>query len=129
MKCKQCSRPVLHPKVSLFLGNTNFYRRFVYKFVGIAIPLYELTQKDVKCEWSSQCEDAFNKFKDLIASEPIVRPPNWECIFHVYVDASGVVMGEILAQPNSRLPCLFFQCLAKLKKAIPQLSVRLLVWS
>lgn len=39
-------------EVSSFLGYTNFYKRFVDKYVEIAIPLYEPTQKDRKYEWS-----------------------------------------------------------------------------
>lgn len=50
-----------------------------------------------------QCEEALNKLKALIASEPIMRPLNWECIFHVHVDTSGLVMGAILAQHEGRV--------------------------
>ena len=66
-------------------------------FAAMAIPLYELTQKDVKFTWSRECQLAFDQLKTIIASEPILRQPNWETIFHVHVDASGIALGSILA--------------------------------
>lgn len=59
-------------EVSSFLGFANFYRRFVDQFTAIAIPLYELTQKDVKFQWSMECEAAFVELKKVIANEPIL---------------------------------------------------------
>ena len=47
-------------EVSSFLGYANFYRCFVEQFAAIAIPLYELTQKDVKFNWSMECQQAFD---------------------------------------------------------------------
>ena len=95
--------PTSATKVSSFMGYVNFYRRFVEHFAAIAIPLYELTQKDVKFHWSDQCQQAFEQLKTIIASEPILRQPNWDVIFHVHVDASGVALGSILAQPDDKL--------------------------
>ena len=95
--------PISVTEVSSFLGYANFYRRFVEQFAAIAIPLYELTQKDVKFTWSVECQKAFDQLKAIIASEPILRQPNWETIFHVHVDASGIALGSILAQPDGKM--------------------------
>ena len=95
--------PTTATKVSSFMGYVNFYQRFVENLAAIAIPLYELTQKDVKFHWSDQCHQAFEQLKIAIASEPILRQPNWEVIFHVHVDASGIALGSILAQPDGKL--------------------------
>lgn len=89
--------PTSVTKVNSFLGFANFYRQFVEQFAAIAIPLDELTQKDVKCE------AAFVELKKIIASEPILRQQNREIIFHVHVDASGLALGSILAQPKDKL--------------------------
>ena len=95
--------PATATEVSSFMGYVNFYRRFVENLAAIAIPLYELTQKEVKFHWSDQCQQAFEQLKLAIASEPILRQPNWEVIFHVHVDASGIALGSILAQPDGKL--------------------------
>ena len=73
------------------------------QFAALAIPLYELTQKDVKFNWTEQCEEAFTSLKKIIAKEPILRQPDWEKVFHVHVDASGIALGSILAQPEGKL--------------------------
>ena len=93
MKAKE---PTSTTKVSSFMGYVNFYRRFIERFAAIAIPLYELIQKDVKFHWSDQCQQAFEQLKTITANEPILRQPNWDVIFHVHVDASGVALGSIL---------------------------------
>ena len=51
--------PDLAQAVSSFLGYANFYRRFIHHFAAIAIPLYELTQKDAKFVWTKECEATF----------------------------------------------------------------------
>ena len=95
--------PTFVTEVSSFLGYANFYRRFVEHFAAIAIPLYELTQKDVPFTWTAECQKAFEQLKATIASEPILRQPNWDTIFHVHVDASGIALGSILAQPDGKM--------------------------
>ncbi|KAK9094549.1 hypothetical protein Scep_026018 [Stephania cephalantha] len=45
--------------IQSFLGLTGYYRRFVQDFSMIAAPLTRLTKKDVRFEWSHECEDAF----------------------------------------------------------------------
>ena len=95
--------PTSVTEVSSFLGYANFYRHFVEHFAAIAIPLYELTQKDVPFTWTTECQKAFEQLKPTIASEPILRQPNWDTIFHVHVDASSIALGSILAQPDGKM--------------------------
>ena len=48
-----------------FVGLASYYRRFVPGFAKIAAPLHALTKKDVPFEWTSECETAFCKLKEL----------------------------------------------------------------
>ena len=57
----------------------------------------------MKFNWSEHCQQAFNQLKAIIASEPILKQPNWETIFHVHVNASGIALGSILAQPDGKM--------------------------
>ena len=50
-------------------------------------------------EWTPEREKAFEKLKKTLASAPCLMPPNWEILFHIYVDASAVAMGTALCQP------------------------------
>ncbi|MCO5605881.1 hypothetical protein L7F22_060066 [Adiantum nelumboides] len=103
VKCIQLARPPKNvSKLSSFFGYINFYRRFIHMFATKAIVLYILTKKNVKFIWTSECQESFQALKDAISNKPILRQPNWDVIFHVHVDASGVAMGAILAQPKGK---------------------------
>ncbi|KAI0992153.1 hypothetical protein K3495_g16033, partial [Podosphaera aphanis] len=56
--------------VRSFLGFANFYRCFVDKFSDIATPLINLTKKGTIWNWGPDQENAFQKLKDVFASEP-----------------------------------------------------------
>ena len=44
------------------------------------------------------CENAFIKLKSFIKSPPVLRPPNWDNLFILQVDASDFGVGAILSQ-------------------------------
>ena len=48
----------------------------------------DLLKKDAKWVWSEQCEKAFQNLKNAIASEPILKLPDFELPFEVHTDAS-----------------------------------------
>ena len=52
-------------EVRSFLGLAGYYRRFVQGFSMIASPMTRLLQKDVKFEWTDECQQSFNRLKDL----------------------------------------------------------------
>ncbi|MCO5607015.1 hypothetical protein L7F22_061206 [Adiantum nelumboides] len=87
-------------EVSSFLGYVNFYRRFVAKLAELASPMYALTKKEAVFTWDTKCQEGFENIKEIISRKPILKQPKWNMIFHVHVDASGVALGEILAQPE-----------------------------
>ena len=90
-------------EVSSFLGFINFYRRFIDKLAELASPLYALTKKDVEFSWDQQAQTGFEAIKKIIATKPILRQPKWDLVFHVHVDASGMALGAILAQPEGEI--------------------------
>jgi hypothetical protein len=51
-------------------------------------------------QWTPKCDKAFNILKTNLSTTPILIFPNWENEFHVHVDASGIALGAILAQPG-----------------------------
>ena len=44
--------------VRSFLGAANYYKRFIKNFAPIALPLWELTKKNVPFVWSDSCQNA-----------------------------------------------------------------------
>ncbi|KAJ9545394.1 hypothetical protein OSB04_025101 [Centaurea solstitialis] len=95
---KDWESPKSPSEVRSFLGLAGYYRRFIERFSAIATPLTALTKKDVKFEWTSTCEYAFNNLKGKLTSAPILTLPNGTDGFVVYCDASKLGLGCVLMQ-------------------------------
>ena len=55
-----------------------------------------LLKKDTKWVWSERCDEAFQNLKETIASEPILKLPDFELPFEVHIDASNKTIGGVL---------------------------------
>lgn len=55
-------------------------------------------KKDVKWDWTGKCGAAFLTVKDAIASEPILKLPDFELLLEVHTDASDKAFGCVLVQ-------------------------------
>ncbi|XP_066981054.1 uncharacterized protein [Macrobrachium rosenbergii] len=85
--------PKTRKNVMQFLGLAGYYRRFVSNFSDIAQPLTNLLKKDVAFSWNDSCQDAFNKLKSILVSDPVLKSPDFSQPFKLAVDASDV--GEL----------------------------------
>ena len=87
--------------VRIFLGHVSYYRRFIYKFAVICIPLTKLLKKPLPDSpdpiWTKECTIAFETLKQRLVSAPILVTPCWTKQFEVYVDASNVAIGSVLS--------------------------------
>jgi hypothetical protein len=75
-----------------------YYRRFIPDFSKISKPITELLKNNVKFNWSTECNKAFEKLKKLLTIAPMLAQPNIEKSFDVYCDASGTGIGCVLMQ-------------------------------
>ncbi|KAG1927215.1 hypothetical protein F2P79_024404 [Pimephales promelas] len=95
-----------------FLGFANFYRRFIRNFSQVAAPLTALTSSKTRFVWSGNAQDAFDRFKRLFTSAPILITPDPKRQFIVEVDASEIGVGAVLSQRSSQddkvHPCAFY---------------------
>ena len=90
-------------EVKGFLGHTGYYRRFIFQYAIIAMPLIELLKKgDEAPVWTSACTYTFNTLKRKLVSTPILVPPNWNKEFHIFVDASNIAIGSVLNQKDEK---------------------------
>ncbi|KAG8474681.1 hypothetical protein CXB51_031149 [Gossypium anomalum] len=58
-------------EVRSFLGLAGYYRRFVNGFSIIAAPITKLLRKDVKFEWTEECQRSFEELKKLLTEAPV----------------------------------------------------------
>ena len=82
------------------MGLFNFYRRFVQGFSQIAAPLNALLRKDVKFEWSTRCDKAFQQLKNNLVQAALLAYPDMSQRFHLTTDASQDGLGYILGQKH-----------------------------
>ena len=50
--------------------------------------------------FDKSCEIAFAKLKELLTSNPVLRPPDFHRDFFLYTDSSGFACGAILGQKS-----------------------------
>ena len=55
----------------------------------------DLLKKEREWEWDVECQATFQKLKDVITSEPVLRLPDLEFPIEVYTDASDRALGGV----------------------------------
>ena len=88
--------------VQSFLRFANFYWRFIKGFSQLASPLTALTQKDIKFDWSSAAEQAFQALKAAFTSALILVMFDLNKPSTVESDSSDCITGEVLSQSDSQ---------------------------
>lgn len=75
-----------------YLGMINFYRKHIKNHSLIAHPLFELIKKDVKFNWTPECQVAFDTFKKILTEPPVLAlfDPQLEVILECDGSKNGV---------------------------------------
>ena len=81
-----------------FVGYCSYYRRYIKGFSMIAAPLHRLTEAGVKYEWTIECQEAFDKLRDVLCGEEVMAYPKDEGLFVLDTDASNTSIGGVLSQ-------------------------------
>lgn len=81
-----------------FLGLCSYYRRFVRGFANIAAPLHRLTENGRAFVWTSECDVAFQRLKQVLSQAPVLAYPISAGAFVLDTDASNTGIGAVLSQ-------------------------------
>jgi hypothetical protein len=70
----------------------------VKDFSTIAAPLHELTKKGATFTCAAAQHDAFSALKEKLTHAPLLQLPDFNKIFELECDASGIGLGGVLLQ-------------------------------
>jgi hypothetical protein len=92
--------PTTKKQVRSLVGLISFYRRYVPNFASVVAPLVALTKKDqpTKVRWSEECQNSFDRVKQILSSGPVVKLPDFSKPFTLRSDASSTGIGAVLMQ-------------------------------
>ena len=92
--------PTNATEVRSLLGMSNYCSRFVKGYATITQPLRELTQKDTPWQWTTRHYHALAQLKEALSKAPVTAYFDPDRETSIYVDASPVGLGAILAQTD-----------------------------
>ena len=90
--------PTTVKEVRSFLGLTGYYRQLIPNYADLTFPISELTKKHQPFVWSPECNEAFEKLKELLSQEPVLAHPNPSKPYVLHTDASNLAIGAVLSQ-------------------------------
>ena len=103
---KNWTTPMTVTDARSFLGFTNHYSRFIKGYAKVASPLNSLVsgdnanKKKAIVDWTDECQEAFEKLKDLCTTTPILAHANYKKPFQLQTDASDLGLGAVLYQKD-----------------------------
>ena len=87
--------------IQSFPGFANFYRRFIFGYSDITVPLTQLTRKGTIWDFTQECRDAFNLLKKAFTTAPILTHWIPDAPLVVETDASDYALAAILSTRTS----------------------------
>lgn len=81
-----------------FLQICSWYRRFIANFASITKPLKNLTRKNTPWKWGTTEQDAYDKLKICLITDPILKQADESEPSTIKSDASSYAIGAVLVQ-------------------------------
>src|SRR4051812_44385770 len=94
--------PETKKQLQSLLGKINFLRKFISNLSGktkIFSPLVKLKNQD-QFKWEQEHQQEFDQIKAYLTKPPILLPPNRTKSMKLYIAASGLTIGSMLAQED-----------------------------
>jgi hypothetical protein len=74
-----------------------YYRYFIKDYSKITEPLLLLTHNTTPWQWNDEQQQAFEKLRELMCQQPVLKQPDFTKPFAVFTDASAYGVGAILS--------------------------------
>ena len=95
---KKMPAPTTPKEIKQFLGLVGYYRKFIPRFADIARPMTNLMRQDTPFEWTIQCQASFEMLKDALITSPILKYPDPNKSYTLFMDASKHAWVCVLTQ-------------------------------
>ena len=73
-----------------------FCDHFIPNVSVLVAPLHQLTTRNFAFRWTEQCQQAFEKVKEILMRYPVLHPPSSNSMFVLETDASDLGTGHCL---------------------------------
>jgi RNase H-like domain found in reverse transcriptase len=87
--------------IQSFLGFANFYRRYIYNYSDIVVPLTHLIWKNIPWNFDESCKLAVLTLKQGFISAPVLTHYKPSCPLVIETDAFDYALAAILSQVES----------------------------
>jgi hypothetical protein len=81
-------------------GKENFLRRFIANYAEITKGFMHLLKKDIPFHWDEATQCSFEALKHTLTTAPLLRPPNYNKDFLLYLAAAESTIGMVLVQED-----------------------------
>jgi hypothetical protein len=81
-------------------GKAKFLRCFIANYAKITKGFMCLLKKDVPFYWDEAAQCSFNTLKHALATAPLLRPPNYNKDFLLYLSIAESTIGMVLVQED-----------------------------
>ena len=95
---KEFPVPKTPKQVKSFNGLATYYQAFIPHFATTMQPLYGLTKRNIKFNWTAVHQTAFDKLKNSIADDVVLKYPNFSKPFTIATDSSKFAVGACISQ-------------------------------
>ena len=94
---KEFPVPTTGKQVISFIATASFYRRFIKNFAKEVQPMFNVAYAE-PFEWNSAAQASFERVKEIMCSDLVLRLPRQGEPFQIYSDASAGALGVVLCQ-------------------------------
>ena len=70
--------PTTVKQVRTTLGHTGYNRKFIKGYAEVTATMEKLLKKDVKFQWTKNCQESLDILKNKMVTTPILVFPHWK---------------------------------------------------
>ncbi|XP_015948695.1 uncharacterized protein LOC107473628 [Arachis duranensis] len=104
-KCQailQMKSPGSIKEVQRLAGRLASLSRFLGASATKALPFFNLMKRGIAFEWTPACEEAFQHFKEILATPPVLGKPKEGEPLYLYLAITGETLASVLVREEGR---------------------------